>query len=113
MADDDMGTHFVEDSFVMGTQLNRVVFLGPFRQVTGAKDIEVPMDDNETVQDLLTKLVDKFGQEFKKVMFYETGRLRENLVIRLDGENIDAKDGLATQIRAGQELMIMPAVTGG
>lgn len=97
----------------MGTQLNRVIFLGPFRKVTGAGAIEVPMNENETVQDLLTKLVDKFGQEFKKVMFDESGKLRQNLVVRLDGENIDAKEGLGTQIRAGQELMIMPAVTGG
>jgi MoaD family protein len=97
----------------MGTQLNRVVFLGPFRRATGVGAVEVAMNENETVQNLLTKLIDKFGQEFKKVMFDETGRLRQDLVVRLDGENIDAKEGLGTQVRAGQELMIMPAVTGG
>lgn len=97
----------------MGTQLNRVVFLGPFRHATGTGTTEVTTDDNETLQNLLTKLINRFGQEFEKALFDETGQLRQNLVIRLDGENIDAKEGLETQVRAGQELLIMPAVTGG
>lgn len=97
----------------MVTQLNRVVFLGPFRRATGTGTIEVPMDENQTVLDLLKKLTDKFGQELEKILFDETGQLRQNLVIRLNGENIDAKEGLGTQIRAGQEVVIMPAVTGG
>lgn len=97
----------------MSTRVIRVIFLGSFRQATGSRTAEFPIEEKETVRDLLTKLIDRFGDGLRKVMWDEMGQLRQNLIIRLDGENINSKEGLATQVRGGQEVIVMPAVTGG
>jgi MoaD family protein len=43
----------------------------------------------------------------------ETGQLREHVNVFVAGESVRARDGLATTLAAGDEVMILPAVSGG
>ena len=43
----------------------------------------------------------------------ELGRVRPHINIFVDGENIRDVDGLATPVRDGAEVFIIPAVSGG
>ena len=43
----------------------------------------------------------------------EAGRVRPHINIFVDGENIRDAAGLDTPVRAGSEIFILPAVSGG
>ena len=43
----------------------------------------------------------------------ELGRVRPHINIFVDGDNIRDADGLATAVRDGAEVFIIPAVSGG
>jgi molybdopterin converting factor small subunit len=97
----------------MGAHTIQVVFLGQLRVVTGSKTAEFAVEETETINTLLTKLIGRFGEGLRKAMFDEIGELRRNLIIRLDGENIDSREGLGTRILGGREVIVMTAVSGG
>jgi sulfur-carrier protein len=68
--------------------------------------------DGATVQEVLDGLFDRYG-ELRGRIADEDGSLRRFVNVYLSGEDIRFLDGLATPVKDGAELTILPAVAGG
>jgi sulfur-carrier protein len=68
--------------------------------------------DGATVQEVLDGLFDRFG-ELRARLYDDEGSLRRFVNVYLAGEDIRFLDGLATPVKDGAELTILPAVAGG
>jgi molybdopterin synthase sulfur carrier subunit len=68
--------------------------------------------DGTTVQEVLDGLFDRF-EELRARIADDDGSLRRFVNVYLAGEDIRFLDGLATPVKDGSELTILPAVAGG
>jgi sulfur-carrier protein len=68
--------------------------------------------DGATVQEVLDGLFNRF-EELRARISDEDGSLRRFVNVYLAGEDIRFLDGLATPVKDGAELTILPAVAGG
>jgi sulfur-carrier protein len=68
--------------------------------------------DGTTVQEVLDGLFDRF-EELRARISDDDGSLRRFVNVYLAGEDIRFLDGLATPVKDGSELTILPAVAGG
>ena len=91
----------------------KIIFLAKIREITKNKEIEFTIKENDTIRSLLTRLVQTFGSEFKNTLFDPKGELLQKIIIRLNGENIVTKEGLDTELKNNDTIIITPAVAGG
>ena len=49
----------------------------------------------------------------EEYLFDETGRLRQDVVVMVEGENISHKQGVATALEPESELQIVHQIHGG
>jgi MoaD family protein len=68
--------------------------------------------EGATVQEVLNGLYERHG-ELRERISDEDGSLRRFVNVYLSGEDIRFLDGLATPVKDGSELTILPAVAGG
>ncbi len=82
----------------------------PFRRATNNKDkIELEAAD---VGRLLDRLEDTF-QGLKGLVRNERGEVHHHVNIYVNSEAIEALEGLATPLKDGDEITIIPALAGG
>jgi sulfur-carrier protein len=81
-------------------------------QLRGATGGEAEAEvDGATVGEVLDALYGRFGDLRERIT--DDGGLRRFVNVYLDGEDIRFLDGLATEVGAGREVTILPAVAGG
>jgi molybdopterin synthase sulfur carrier subunit len=82
----------------------------PFRRATNNKDkVEIEAAD-------VGRLLDRLEAEFsglKGLVRNEQGEVHHHVNIYVNSEGIDALQGLATPLRDGDEVAIIPALAGG
>jgi MoaD family protein len=82
-------------------------------QLRGAAEGEAQLEvDGATVQEVLERLFDRFG-ELRERISDDDGSLRRFVNVYVAGEDIRFLDGLATPVSDGAEVTILPAVAGG
>ncbi len=74
----------------------------------GAATAEV---EGTTVGEVLDALYDRFGELRERIS--QDGGLRRFVNVYIGGEDIRFLDGLDTEVEAGAEVTILPAVAGG
>ena len=84
------------------------------RQFTGGQvELHVAVDGaGATVGDLLDAIGAQYPV-FDRRVRDETGALRRFVNIYLDGDDVRRLQGLATNVAAGRELMVIQSVAGG
>ena len=80
------------------------------RSVTGGES-EAQVDEATTVGEVLDGLYDRFDGLRERIAV--DGDLRRFVNVYVDGEDVRFGDGLATALKDGTELQILPAVAGG
>jgi molybdopterin synthase sulfur carrier subunit len=83
----------------------------PLRKLTNEQDTVIAEQDGT-----LAQLIDTLEGQFpglKERLCDETGELRRFVNIYINGEDVRFLSGLATNIDAGAEVSIVPAVAGG
>lgn len=89
-----------------------VVIPGQLRELAGGRD-DVRLDGSAaSLADALALLWVRCPAVRDRVLD-ERGAVRTHVNIFVDGENIRYSGGLATPVREGSEIMILPAVSGG
>ena len=91
-----------------------IVFLipGPLRELAGGRR-EVRIEgDARSLSEALAHLWAACPAVRDRVMT-ERGEVRPHVNIFVDGENIRYSGGLATPVRDGAEVMLLPAISGG
>jgi molybdopterin converting factor small subunit len=71
------------------------------------------LEDNATINDVFSKLFEKFGEDIKTVLVKKTGELNDHVVIMLNEKNIRSLDDLNTKIQNMDEITLLPAIAGG
>ena len=66
-----------------------------------------------TVREAFTQLFSRYGEPFKRKLVDNSGRPKRFLNIYLNDKNISFIDNFESQLQEGDELTILPSVTGG
>ncbi len=82
----------------------RVKFFATLRDITGKREMEIKNVKN--VAELLQRLYEMFGDEFRKEIE------RRNMIL-VNGKNILDMDGYETEIKEEDEISIFPPAGGG
>lgn len=89
----------------------KVSFPSVFVALTrGEKEVEVSAS---TLKDALAQLVEKYGEKFKDRVLDQAGNPRRLLNIYVNGKNVRHLQGLETALNDGDEVSVLPAVSGG
>jgi MoaD family protein len=90
----------------------QVVLPGVLADLAGGSrhlDVEVA---GSTVGDLLDRLADVHPMLARRIRD-ETGTVRRFVNVYVDGENVRYSDGLATTVKDGAVVQVLPSVAGG
>jgi len=91
-----------------------VRFLGIFQRLSGRKSLRVKLKEPVTVRTLIMKLAETFSSEFKRVLLdSDFEDQRPNSIILVGGIEISALNGLETEVKDSQEVVLVPMVHGG
>ena len=89
----------------------KIIFPSIFTKVTnGEKEVHISA---LTFDEVLVKLVNRYGDDFKDRIFEETGELRHLLAFYLNGRNIRFLNNLETELKSGDLISILPIASGG
>ncbi len=90
-----------------------VKFFTSLREITGKKVDEVQSPSAITVEELLTRISEKYGKEFKEYLYNKKGKVQRHLVILVNGKSINVLQGSETELKEGDTVAILPPVGGG
>lgn len=74
------------------------------------KEVEVSAS---TLREVVDKLVVKYGDAFRKRIFDPSGKLKRLLNFYVNGKNVRFLKQLDTPLNDGDEILILPTVSGG
>ncbi|MGQ9514947.1 MAG: MoaD family protein [Thermoproteota archaeon] len=88
-----------------------VVFSSTLTNVTnGERNVDVQA---ATLGEALDKLAERYGNKFKEKILDPNGKPKRLLNIYINGRNILFLDLLKTPLKDGDEITILPSVSGG
>jgi molybdopterin synthase sulfur carrier subunit len=88
----------------------KVVIPTPLRKYTGG--VEIVEVQGSTLTEVLTEVEQRFPG-IRTGIFEHSGNLRRFINIYVDGEDVRFLSELATPVRDGAEIAIVPAIAGG
>ncbi len=88
----------------------RVIPLARIRAIMGVKETTV---EAKTVEELIKKLVEKYGRRLEEELFDSSGKLKDYYRIVVNGRNIKLLNGVKTQLKDNDLVAIMPPIAGG
>ena len=91
-----------------------VRLLGIFQQISGKKHLKLKLEEPATVRKAVTKLTETFSSEFKRVLVdSQLDDPRPNALILVGGKEINVLQGLETEVKDAEEIVLLPLVHGG
>lgn len=76
----------------------------------GERKISIEASD---LQDAFSKIAEQMGDDFKRKVFDHNGKPRSLINIYINGKNMRFVGGMATVLKDGDSIYILPAVAGG
>lgn len=89
-----------------------VKFYATIKNVTRTPEVSIEMERG-TIGDVLSILADRYGKDFREIVFNKNGQLSRNTKILLNGTYIDYIDGLDSSASDGDTIYLFPAIGGG
>lgn len=87
--------------------------LGP-KDVIGQRLTEIDLPDGSTVEDFLTYLRERWGEELSNRIFEpDSEAVLPYVRIMVNGQTIEFLEGMQTALKEGDEVLILPPVSGG
>jgi len=80
------------------------------RELAGTRELKV---EASTIEEVLKKLIEKLGESFRKELFAEENKIRDEYLLLLNGKNFEFLDGLKTKLKDNDVIAILPPVGGG
>jgi len=93
----------------------KVEYLGHIRNIIGSgRQEEVEIEEEASIADLLMALSEKYGQPFKKAVYEKRGTdVKSNYIITVNGYLLNQLSGIETKLQNGDEITLLPIVSGG
>ena len=89
-------------------------FLGTFQKLSGKKNLKLTLEEPVTVRMIIAKLTESFSSEFKQALIdSDLDDPRPKAIIIIDGKEISALQGLETEVKDSEEIVLIPLVHGG
>ena len=83
-------------------------------EALGSRRIEVGLDENADISALFALLSKTYGEAFHKQIYREDGSVKNGFFsVLLNGRNIFALDGFGCTLKEGDDVVILPAISGG
>ena len=77
-------------------------------EVGGARELDA---DGETVAEVIDDLVERYPPLAAQLI--QDGELASFVNVYIGGEDVRTRDGLDTEVREGDQLILLPAMAGG
>lgn len=90
----------------------RIRCLAALKNAIGGQG-EVSVSDAVTVKKAIEALSRKYGDEFTKRIFDETGQIKRYIAIQVNEKDIRHLNGLETKVMKDDEIVLLPVVAGG
>lgn len=90
-----------------------VKYYAMLRDSTGKKSERILLPDDASFQDLLERIMENYGEEFRRHIFDEQGEYRSFLTYLINGISIHNLNGFETLLKDGDKVAILPPVGGG
>ena len=91
-----------------------VKLLGIFHRLSGKKCVKLKLEEPATVREVVMKLTETFSSEFKQVLVdSQLDDPRPNALILVGGKEINVLQGLETEVKDAEEIVLVPMVHGG
>lgn len=85
-----------------------------FTRILGSGDVEIEVPDGATVRDLLSKMVETWGQSLSSHLFKPgTEELLPHVVLMVNGRIIHFLEGMETELRTDDLVLLFPPAAGG
>jgi len=99
----------------VATHRVQVRFLGFLERLAGNRETLVEVEAESTVMDLLERLGERYGEEFRTGLFRTPGEVHTYLRIFLNNEETQPRDRITgdPQQTSKMELIILPIFEGG
>jgi molybdopterin synthase sulfur carrier subunit len=84
------------------------------KKILGKGEIELSVPEKSTLRELVTKLVNNFGDELASLLLEsETRKVLPHIRLMVNGRDIAFLNGMDTVLQPGDEVLILPPVSGG
>ena len=93
----------------------KITFLSPFHKFSGEREFSVEFKEADTFGDLIKKLIEKFGTEFKETILDENNRIVDWISVMQNGVNIGSKpdSGYSEMLEKDDEFIFCAFISGG
>ena len=82
-------------------------------KVTEKRQEKIRMEENSSIEDMVTVLVEKYGRNFEKYVSSGRGKKGLPLIFLLNEQDIAQFNGLKTKLHDGDTVTLMPPIAGG
>ena len=84
------------------------------KQVIGQRLTEIDLPDGSTMEDFLTYMKERWGDQLSSRLFDpDSGAVLPYVRIMVNGQTIQFLEGIETPLKGGDEVLILPPVSGG
>ena len=89
----------------------KLKFTAQIKDVVGTNADAISLEDGSNLQDLLNALVNKYGNNFKSILFDDDGLYRHSNLIVVNQSQVDYDDNIT--LIEGVEVTLMSPISGG
>ena len=93
--------------------MTRVKILIPLVMSSATNGERELIIEGNTVKDIINNLSEKYGDNFKNKILDKNGNPKPIINIYINDENIKFLDELSTELNDKDEILFLPAVSGG
>ncbi|MBO3800331.1 MAG: MoaD/ThiS family protein [Candidatus Brockarchaeota archaeon] len=91
-----------------------IEFTGPFRKLSGERKIFLPLEHEVTLNEFIEILSRKFGDEFRKRVLDEAGKLdADRSIIIINGRIVDSTKETSYVVKPGDTVAFALSLAGG
>ncbi len=84
------------------------------KQIVGQRLTEIDLPQGSTVEDFLTYLGERWGNQLSSRLFDpDSGAILPYVRIMVNGQTIDYLAGMQTPLKEGDEVLLLPPASGG
>jgi MoaD family protein len=91
-----------------------VEYLGFIRNMLSKRTEELELEEGTSLKELLSKLSERYGTEFKKQVYEPEQRdVKYGFVVTVNGILMDQLKGVETPLKNGDHVILMSLMSGG